>query len=160
LTAGLGLSILPFMRKLLLIFLVCFAGEVFAAESLSDQEKTVLRICKEWDDAYIKRDAAPLDQLLTADYIGIDDQGAVTSKSDEIALIKNGTYILHSVKDLEPQKVRIYGSTAIVTGLAEVKNTYKGVTSTLKGRATTVLVRGANAKWQIASWHATKVVDE
>lgn len=122
--------------------------------------KAVLQLCEDWDMAYQNKDAAPLERILTADYIGIDDEGAITSKADEIALIKNGAYVIESVRMLEEPKVRFHGATAIVTTLAKVKSVYKGVASTITGRATTVCVQGANGQWQIASWHATRLKEQ
>src|ERR1041385_4174742 len=112
------------------------------AQNKSDQNdaKTVIQVCNDWDNAYIEKDAAPLEKLLTPDYIGIDEEGAVTSKADEINLIKTGEYVIFSVEHLEPQKVRFYGSTAIVTTHAKVKQSSKGQTNTVTGRATTVCV--------------------
>jgi ketosteroid isomerase-like protein len=144
------------MKKTLLILLASvFLSAVVFAQTKSEQEKAVLKVCNDWDDAYIKKDAAPLEKLLTADYIGIDDEGSVTSKADEMNLIKSGEYVIFSVEHLDPPKVRFYGSTAIVTTHAKVKQSSKGETSTVIGRATTVCVKNG-ADWKIASWHASK----
>ena len=136
---------------LLLVSLFVFA------QNKSD-ENAVIQICNAWDAAYIKKDPKPLEKLLTADYIGIDDEGAVTSKADEINLIKSGEYIILSVDHVEPQKVRFYKSTAIVTSHSKVKHVFKGRTNTITGLATTVCVN-ENGQWQIASWHASRVKD-
>jgi ketosteroid isomerase-like protein len=144
------------MKKKLISGAVLVLVSLFVfAQNKSDQN-AVLQICNAWDDAYIKRDPKPLEKLLTADYIGIDDEGAVTSKADEISLIKTGEYIILSVDHLEPQKVRFYRSTAIVTSHSKVKHVFKGHTNTVAGRATTVCVN-QNGQWQIASWHASRV---
>ena len=118
--------------------------------------KAVLKLCEEWDAAYMQKDPAPLEHLLTNDYVGIDDEGAVTSKEDEINLIKTVEYVILSVEHLEPPKVRFHGSTAIVTTYSKVKESSKGKVATLTGRATTVCVK-ENGAWKIASWHASKV---
>src|SRR5207253_1814652 len=98
----------------------------------------------------IKKDPTPLDRLLTADYIGIDEEGSVTSKQDEINLIKTGEYVILSVEHLEPPKIRFYGSTAIVTTHSKVKESSKGKVTTLVGRATTVCVK-EGGDWKIVS---------
>ena len=144
------------MKKKLISGAVLVLVSLFVfAQNKSDQN-AVLQICNAWDDAYIKRDSKPLEKLLTADYIGIDDEGAATSKSDEISLIKTGEYIILSVDHIEAQKVRFYKSTAIVTSHSKVKHVFKGQTNTVAGRATTVCVN-QNGQWQIASWHASRV---
>jgi ketosteroid isomerase-like protein len=139
------------------IVLLLSCGFVAAQQSAHDSDtKAVLKVCEDWDAAYMKKDPAPLERLLTDDYIGIDDEGAVTSKQDEINSIKTGEYVILSVQHLEPPKVRFHGSTAIVTTYSKVKESSKGKATTLTGRATTVCVK-ENAAWRIASWHASKV---
>jgi ketosteroid isomerase-like protein len=138
---------------LLLIATFAFAQNEPTRDSEADK---VIQLCNQWDNAYIKKDATPLAQMLTADYVGIDEEGAVTTKADEINLIKSGEYVILSVDHLELQKVRLYGSTAVVTTHAKVKHATKGQTNTVTGRATTVCVR-ENGRWQIASWHASRV---
>lgn len=148
------------MKKTLVGAIVLLLFSAFAlAQNKSDQNtesKKVIRACEAWDNAYIEKDSKPLEKLLAADYIGIDDEGAVTSKVDEINLIKSGDYIILSVNHLESQKVRFYGSTAVVTSHAKVKHVFKGQTNTVTGRATTVCVN-QSGRWQIASWHASRV---
>jgi ketosteroid isomerase-like protein len=139
------------------IVLLLACGFVAAQQSAHDTDtKAVLKVCEDWDATYMKKDPAPLERLLTHDYIGIDDEGAVTSKQDEINLIKTGAYVILSVEHLDPPKVRFHGSTAIVTTYSKVKESSKGKVATLTGRATTVCVKEGGA-WKIASWHASKV---
>jgi ketosteroid isomerase-like protein len=144
------------MKKSLLAAAVFALLSLFVFAQNKSDENAVLQICNAWDDAYIKKDAKPLGKLLTADFIGIDDEGGITSKEGEINLIKTGEYIILSVDHLEAQKVRIYNSTAIITSHSKVKHVFKGQTNTITGRATTVFVN-QNGQWQIASWHASRV---
>jgi ketosteroid isomerase-like protein len=154
------------MKLRTLSLLVAFAGILtftFAQNQTTNdpaKAKALIKLCADWDDAYIKKDPAAVEQLLTADYIGIDDEGATTTKAEEIELIKTGAYVIHSVEHLEPPKVRIHGSSAIVTSHSKVRLTYKDDTTTTIGRATTVCVDTGNGRWQIASWHASKVKGE
>jgi ketosteroid isomerase-like protein len=144
------------MKKTLFVTAALLLFSLFAiAQNKTDQD-AVLRICNTWDDAYIKKDPKPLEKLLTADYVGIDEEGAVTTKADEISLIKSGEYVIFSVDHIEPQKVRLYGTSAVVTSHARVKHASKGETNTVIGRATTVCVN-KDGQWQIVSWHASRV---
>lgn len=148
------------MKKVLFAaaFAISLSWLVFAQNDAGEDAaaKAVIKICNDWDDAYIKKDPAVVEKLLTADYIGIDEDGEVTSKTDEVQLIKSGEYVIFSVEHVQPQKVRFYGNTALVTTHAKVKQSSKGQTNTVEGRATTVCVKqGEN--WKIASWHASKV---
>jgi ketosteroid isomerase-like protein len=144
-----------FVVAIVLVLLSTFAIAQNKSARNIDAEK-IVQLCDEWDDAYIKKDSKPLEKMLTADYVGIDDEGAVTSKTDEINLIKTGEYVIFSVDHIDPQKVRVYGSTAVVTSHAKVKHASKGQTNIVTGRATTVCVN-ENGQWRIASWHASRV---
>ena len=144
------------MKKTLFVAVALLFFSIFSIAQNKTDQNAVIQICNAWDDAYIKKDPKPLEKLLTADYIGIDEEGAVTTKADEINLIKSGEYVIFSVDHIEPQKVRFYGATAIVTTQAKVKHASKGETNTVIGRATTVCVN-QNGQWRIASWHASRV---
>ena len=144
----------------LAVALLVTCGFVFAQQNTRDADtKAVLKICDDWDAAYMKKDPAPLERLLTNDYIGIDDEGGVTSKQDEINLIKTGEYVILFVEHLDAPKVRFYGATAIVTMHSKVKESSKGKVTTLIGRATTVCVQEKSG-WKIASWHASRVAEK
>jgi len=147
------------MKKTLIGAIILLFSVFAVAQNKSDQKaeaKKVIQLCEAWDNAYIKKDPAPLEKMLTVDYLGIDDEGAVTSKTDEINLIKSGEYVIFSVEHIEPPQVRFFGSTAIATTHAKVKQSSKGQTNVVNGRATTVCVN-QHGQWQIASWHASRV---
>jgi len=145
-------------RLAALLFIFFFLGQTvgLGADKHEMEAKAILAICADWDNAYIKKDAAPLERILHPDYVGIDEEGTVTTKADEIALIKTSEYVIHSVEQVEPPMVRFYGNTAVVTTHAKVNQTYKGKSDTIEGRATNVCVKEGGA-WKIVSWHASKL---
>jgi ketosteroid isomerase-like protein len=148
------------MKKLIIatILLAFFPLLATAQNSntINDKTNVILKLISDWDDVYLEKDATPLDHLLADDFIGIDNDGEVTHKADEIALVKSGEYILLSVKPIEPHKVRFYGPTAIVTSYSNVQLKYKGKETNFIGRATTVCTQKKGGQWEIVSWHASK----
>jgi ketosteroid isomerase-like protein len=145
--------------RILILTLMAACLMLVGAQELkrADAKTTaVLKLLEDWDNAYIKKDAGPLENFVSEDYIGIDENGEVTRKGEEIALIKSGEYVIHSVKYLEPPTIRFYGSTAVATTFASVKQTYKGATSEFKARATTVCVE-KDGRWIVVSWHGSKL---
>jgi ketosteroid isomerase-like protein len=149
------------VRFFALILAALFSVPVFAQYQKDQKPKdaraeAVLKLLDDWDNAYIKKDAAPLEKFLADDYIGIDENGDITRKPEEIALIKTGEYVIHSVNHIEPPSVRFHGSTAVATTFATVKQTYKGETSEFKARATTVCIE-KNGSWIVVSWHGSKL---
>ena len=119
-------------------------------------EQTIVRLCTAWDDAYIQRDLASLERILAHDYIGIDDEGNVTKKPDEIALTKSGDLVIKSVSRIEPLTVRVHGHAAIVTGFSTVIQRYKGADTTGQFRFTIVCIQ-EGGHWRIATWQGTRV---
>ena len=143
-------------KTVFFVGLLTLACAFVFAQNLSDADtKAVLKAWSDWDDAYVKKDPTIVEKLLTADYLGIDEDGTVTSKADEINLIKTGDYVVFSVEHIDPPKTRFYGSTAIVTTHSKVKQQYKGQAATITARATTVCVK-QGSDWKIVSWHASK----
>ncbi len=128
----------------------------------SDQKRsaTVLKLIADWDEVYLKKNAAPLEKMLAENYISIDHDGEVTRKADEIELVKKEEYVLISVDHVEPPQVRFYGATAVVTTLAKVKQKYQGKESSFLGRATTVCVEKKDGGWEVVSWHASNVEEK
>jgi ketosteroid isomerase-like protein len=149
------------MKKLLfaMILVATLPMLDLAQESAKEKDKTtaVLNVIREWDNAYARRDSLMVRKYLADDYIGIDHAGEVTRKADEVALVKSGEYVLLSVEQIEPRKVRFYGSTAIVTSYSNVRLSAKGKETNFLGRATTVCAEKKSGHWEIVSWHASKV---
>lgn len=153
------------MKTLALAFgLILLVAELVTGQTLSgrsdtdgqDVKEAIVRLCTAWDDAYIQRDLIALERILADDYIGIDDQGNVTRKPDEIALTKAGDLVIKSVSRIEPLTVRVHGDAAIVTGFSTVTQEYKGADATGQFRFTIVCIQ-ERSRWQIASWQGTRV---
>ena len=145
------------MKKLILAVLLLFPTVILGQKAIVDaRTSAVLNIIREWDNAYAHRDSLMVRKYLSEDYIGIDHNGEVTTKADEIKLVRSGEYQLLSVEQIEPRKVRFYGTTAIVTSYSTVNLRYKGTTTNFTGRATTVCAEKKTGGWEIVSWHSSK----
>ncbi|GEM_PF-214757 len=75
---------------------------------------------EDWGAALVKGDAAALQKILADDYYIIEPEGGVSNKVKTLSEVKSGKFKLESIK-FEDLKVRVYGSTAIVTGGETVK---------------------------------------
>jgi hypothetical protein len=138
------------LRFLALVLAATLSALLVAQDQKPANARTtaVLKLLEDWDNAYIKKDAAPLENFLAEDYIGIDENGDVIRKPEEIALIKSGEYVIHSVNHIHPPTVRFYGATAVATTFANVKQTYKGETSVCIEK---------DGRWIVVSWHGSKL---
>jgi ketosteroid isomerase-like protein len=148
------------MKKVFIALFLCVVFPLMAwaqKSPMDERTSAVLKAIREWDTAYITHDQYAVKRLLAEDYIGIDHDGEVTKKADEVALVKSGEYVLLSVEQIEPRQVRFYGSTAIVTSYSNVNLKIKGAVTNFMGRATTVCTEKKVGQWEIVSWHASKV---
>jgi ketosteroid isomerase-like protein len=107
--------------------------------------------------AMVKGDQAALDRLLAADLTYTHSSGKLETKQELMALIKEGRYQYRSFTPRE-MKVRVYGETAVVTGLAEVEVTTDGKPLALKLRYTNVHLR-KDGRWQLVAWESTRVAE-
>jgi len=149
------------MKKLTLLALSVLPILLFGQNATVDaRSAAVLKVIREWDNAYAHRDSLMVRKYLAEDYVGIDHAGEVTTKADEVKLARSGEYVILSVEQIEPRKVRFYGSTAIVTSYSNVNLRIKGAPTNFVGRATTVCVEKKAGEWEIVSWHASKAKED
>ena len=104
----------------------------------------------------LKRDAAMLGRILGDDITSVGSRGTVETKSEVLADLKDKTTGYTSCVD-NNIKVRIYGDTAVVTGLGTRAGTYKG--AAFKDRQflwTDVFVK-RNGRWECVASQGTVV---
>jgi ketosteroid isomerase-like protein len=97
-----------------------------------------------------------MDSLLADDYIAITASGTLQTKDQALANLRSGQ--LHfATLDLSDRKVRFYGTTALVTSLAQVHATTPEGELSGSYRYTRVYVRDAQGKWKIVSFEASRI---
>jgi ketosteroid isomerase-like protein len=109
-----------------------------------------------WRTAILKGDSAALAGLLADDYTGITAKGAIQTKDQAIDNLRSGSLQL-SALTISDRKVRIYGTTAVVTSLAELTGTKKDPEVTGRYRYTRVYVRNQAGMWKIVSFEASRI---
>jgi ketosteroid isomerase-like protein len=109
-----------------------------------------------WRDAVLKGNIAAMDALLADDYMAITPTGILQSKDQALANLRAGTVHFNSI-DLSDRKIRLYGTTALVTSRAEVTAT--GSDGNISGsyRYTRVYVKDAHGAWHIVSFEASRI---
>jgi ketosteroid isomerase-like protein len=109
-----------------------------------------------WRTAQLTGDVVAMDKLLSEDYVGISMNGQVVTKMQQLDRIRNRQLVVTKI-DLDDVKVKLIGTTAIVTSLASVEGTSDG--STIRGtyRYTRVYLRLPTGVWKITNFEATRV---
>jgi len=109
-----------------------------------------------WRAAMLKGNSVALESLLADDYTAITAKGAIQTKEQTIDNLKSGGFQLTSLA-ISDRKVRIYGTTAVVTSLAELTGSRKDQELTGRYRYTRVYVRNPQGQWKIVSFEASRI---
>lgn len=114
------------------------------------------RLEEAWKSAVLHGNLAAMDGLLADDYMAITPSGILQSKEQALAGLRSGATRFSSL-DLSDRKIRLYGTTALVTSRAEVKGS--GPEGDMSGsyRYTRVYVRDPRGVWRIVSFEASKI---
>jgi ketosteroid isomerase-like protein len=110
----------------------------------------------EWRDAVLNSNTKVMDSLLAVDYMGITASGTLQSRDETLQSLTSGK-LKFSQLDLSDRKVRFYGTTAVVTSLANISATTPDGKVIGDYRYTHVYVRDAQGDWKIVSFEASRV---
>ncbi len=111
---------------------------------------------EKWREAVLKSNTAAMQSLLADDYLAITSSGTLQTKDQALENLRTGR-IHFTQLDISDRKVRFYGSTALVTSIAEVQGaTGEGEVSG-SYRYTRVYVRDAQRAWKIVSFEASRI---
>jgi ketosteroid isomerase-like protein len=106
-------------------------------------------------EAIVRGDAAALDDILSDDLSYTHATGVHETKAEFLAKLKSGQLKYESFAP-EDVRVRIYGTTGVVTGVARVKVQVKGEPLSFPLRFTDVYVK-QGGRWQMVAWQATRL---
>jgi ketosteroid isomerase-like protein len=109
-----------------------------------------------WSAAQLSGDVTAIDQLLSDDYVGITMSGQVVTKIQQLDRMRKRTMVL-SKYDLTDMKVKLIGTTAVVTSLAEIEGSNDGQPIHGTFRSTRVYTRLLSGVWKVTNFEATRV---
>lgn len=140
------------------LVLVAAAGSLAAMPRAEKHETRhqIERLEDVWRNAILHGNTTAMDSLLAEDYMAISPTGILQSKEQAIANLRAGNVHFTSL-DLSDRKIRLYGTTALVTSRAEVKG--RGPEGDFSGsyRYTRVYVKDVRGVWRIVSFEASKI---
>ena len=114
-------------------------------------EKTIRKLDNERIQAQIHADATALDRIYAADFIGVGPSGTVRTKPQVILDFTSGDLKFQSITTDDVQ-VRVYGNTAVETGLSTMIGQDKGKTVPRDTRFTRVWVK-QQGRWRLVANH-------
>ncbi len=136
------------------------AASSSTSSGASNVEADLLKLEREWLDAYMKRDVAALERIEADDFSITYSTGDSRTKAQELAHLKSnsdgeGTFKLST----EDTKVRVYGDTTVLTGTLIQQRVDNGKEINLRVRYTNVWVK-RNGRWQVVAVQFTKMPDQ
>ena len=94
--------------------------------------------------------------LLADDYMAITASGTLQTKEQALESLRNG-HLHFTTLDISDRKVRFYGTTALVTSVADVQGTTGEGEVSGSYRYSRVYVRNAAGVWKIVSFEVSKI---
>jgi ketosteroid isomerase-like protein len=109
---------------------------------------------KEWRQAILAGDVATLDKLLSEDYLGIEANGEVVTKAQQLEHIRNHQLVINKL-DISDVKIKLSNNIAIVTSLAQVSGIIDG--DHLQGayRYTRIYQQLPGGPWKVTNFQVT-----
>jgi ketosteroid isomerase-like protein len=147
----------------LLIFAISFTTTAQKANKPS-VEQQLMQMEHDWSAAFLKHDVAAASRILADDYVGIDGRGLMTNKQQELEEAKGPEPgaptpdFLVQDETISDMKVRVYGNTAVVTGISNERVLIRGKETSIRYRRTTVYVK-RQGRWQCVSFHGSRILE-
>jgi ketosteroid isomerase-like protein len=137
------------------VWLVAVAlAQVQVGNAPADADVTTLtRLEADWNAAHVRGDAAALEQLFADDVVVMVPGMRMMTKADAVGMFTSGRMKFDRYETSET-KIRVYDSTAIVTGRLRRTRVRAGATVDDDWRFTKVYLRRAG-RWQVVSFHAS-----
>ena len=119
-------------------------------------DQVIRQVDHERIQAQISADAAALDRIYAADFIGIGPSGTVRRKPQVIADFTSGDLKFQSITTDDVQ-VRVYGNAAVETGRSTMIGQDKGKTVPRDNRFTRVWIK-QGAHWRLVANHYSLLI--
>ncbi len=153
------------MKRLFANVVLIFAATSFAASQATEQKlssknlktkQELIKLEEEWHNAYVRRDAAPLERILADEYIAVGGSGGSINKAQTIEGLKNDTAI-YEYSTPYNMDFRFYGDTVVVVGRTKDKGkTQNGTEFSVEYRWTDVFVK-REGRWQCVAAQVVRV---
>lgn len=128
-----------------------------------EAEQQIRNVVERFGKAFVEADVSALDSLLHDDYIHTNSNGSVLHKQQWLEYIKTRRRELESRRleitsyENTGLRIRVYGETAIVTGLNVAKGKREGKEFVTELRFTHVWGK-QNGEWKRAAFHDSAIV--
>lgn len=146
--------------SLLMVALVGLAGAQGTVGNQADaeNEKDVLKVERQKDQALRNRDIAALERIYADDLAFVNGRGQVITKTQHLEEIRAGN-VKYLSSDRSDFHVHVYGSTAVLTGRENSTVEYHGKTIASPRQFMTVYVK-LDGQWKYVAHQVTPVAEK
>jgi ketosteroid isomerase-like protein len=143
------------VRAVLVVVAAVVAVSTGFAQDPTAAAKDIRAIERQWNEARVEADVATLDRILAPDWTVTHGDGTINTKAEYLADLKSGARQFSADVKEDDLTVRVYGDTAVASGLSDSTVTYNGKPSGGALRFTRVYVR-RDGRWVMIVSHATR----
>lgn len=129
-----------------------------SAVNVAKAEVELEKLNREYDEALVRGNVDTLDRLYAEEFVYTTFDGSVRTKAEQLAFTRSGDLKLESGKS-DDVRIRVYGSTAVMTGRFRAKGTFKGTRLEVKERYTAVWVR-RKGRWRLVAEQGNEIKAE
>jgi len=154
---GLTLAMCPALALALAVSAATVVGQAGMPRGQKHESRHEIDQLEEtWREAVMKGNTAAMGNLLADDYMAITASGTLQTKDQTLESLRAGR-VHFTTLDISDRKVRFYGTTALVTSVADVQGTTSDGDVSGSYRYTRVYVRDATGAWKVVSFEVSKI---
>jgi len=135
------------------ILILGSADAIRAADQKTSDREELIRLEREWNEAYNRHDKGAVSSALASEYLFIDADAYVLNKQQYLDTISR---VQIKSEDLEVKDVRVYGDAAIVTTIWSGTYSFDGKDTTETIRYCDIFIR-QGGKWRAVHSQGTRV---
>lgn len=106
--------------------------------------------------ALLRADLATLDEILADDLVYTHSSSHVDTKASYLETIRSGKLKYLTLAHRNPT-IRVYGTTAVVHGIADVRTVWEDQTGDPYAVCYTMVYVQKNDRWQKVAWQSTRL---
>jgi ketosteroid isomerase-like protein len=149
-----NIRVYPF---LMIGFILVFGVNV-QAQKTDRQIESVLQTLKKYDDAWNKKDAKTVGEILATEYVYFTSLGGLSNRQETLDFLGSPKYILTFVERSEIKTFR-NGKTVVVSSRWKGKGSYNDEEINDDQRCGQVFVR-EDKRWKLLSEHCVQIVSK
>ena len=133
----------------------CIAQQAAHKEHKRLERSQIEALEKQWQQAVLTDDITAMDKLLSDDYLGIEANGEVVTKTQQLDHMRSRQFVIDKLQTSDI-KIKLLGPTvAVVTSLAQVTGVVDGEHLQGAFRYTRIYRRGPSGSWKVTNFEVT-----